>query len=141
MAINYNSADCLVADFNELILSGLDQDGDEPIRIIPVNEEDEATFGTDGCVSINVGDSTKYYVEIDFADCSGILSELRRIKSQRLSSAYLAIDNVCSGASFFTNCAAILTNVSTTFGRNPGVKTVRFLAVDPVFNDAVFNNP
>ena len=140
MAVNYNSADCLIVDYNGIILTGIAQDEDEPIRIIPVNEEDEATFGTGGCVSVSVKDETKYYVEIDFAACSATLDQIRQQKRLRNSNARLAVDNVCNGASFFTTCAVILTNVQQSFGVNPGIKTVRFLAVDPVFNDAVFNN-
>lgn len=136
-----NSAACLVVDYSRNLLSGFDDDSDEFIRITPVNEEDEFTIGSGGCASINVRDNSAYIVEIDFSNCSASVDAIRRSKSLTgpNQSDYLGITDVCSGESFFSNCVYPLTNSARTFGSNPTAQTVRFLAVNPVFNDAVFN--
>lgn len=136
--IKANDPSCLVVDFNGTVLTGLAQDEDVIIDIVPINEADEVSFGTGGCVSVNVKDNTHRYVDITFAPCSGSLAFLRSANTVR-NQGYLAIDDVCNGDSFFTNCAMVLTKAGQAFGGNPGTRTIRFLATNVIENDAVFN--
>lgn len=136
--IKTNDPNCLVADFGGTVLTGLAQDEDVIIDIVPINDEDEVTFGTGGCVSINVKDSSHRYVDITFSACSPSLAVLRAANSSGAQN-YLAIDDVCNGDSFFTDCAYVLTKGGNSFGGNPGTRTIRFLATNVIENDAIFS--
>jgi len=135
--IKTNDASCLVIDFNGLVLTGLAQDEDVIVDIIPINDADEVTFGTGGCVAVSKRDSSHRYVDITFSDCSPSLEALR-VANTRNTQGYLAVDDVCNGDSFFTSCAMVLTKSGKSLGINPGVRTIRFLATNVLENDAIF---
>lgn len=132
MALNFTGAGCNVVNFNGVILDGIDTDGDEPIRFIPANEEDEIIFNA-GCASLNKKDDTGWFVEIDFSVCSNVVETLRQLQAQNLGDATMSVNNVCTGAAAFTTCAAILTKGLGPSFANTGIRTIRFAMVNPEF--------